>query len=377
MAVLTMKEKAARPVLFIHAILALNLLLSACGPPPPVHETLPERLSDKEFWDLITDFSEPGGYFRSDNFLSNESGYQTIIPKLREKLKPGGVYLGVGPEQNFTYVVALQPKIAFIVDIRRQNMLEHMFYKALMETSADRAEFLSRLFAQPHRVELTANASPEALFRAYESDRPSSTFFEKNLKSVVDYLENQKGFKLSSEDEAGIRNVAEAFFRSGPALSYTFIGGYGGYMSMPSYSTLMTETDGDLRNWNFLATEDQFRMIQNMQKSNLIVPLVGDFAGPKAIRSVGRYIKDHGSTVRAFYTSNVEQYLFQDEKWQRFYDNVAFLPADSTSTFIRYSLSSWRFGHGQTSLTSGIWSTMDAYRFDRIKGYYDVIGLSR
>jgi hypothetical protein len=372
-----MKETPARSVLFTSAIVVFILLLSACGPPPPIHETLPERLTDREFWDLINDFSEPGGYFRSDNFLSNESGYQTIIPKLREKLKPGGVYIGVGPEQNFTYLVALQPKIAFIVDIRRQNMLEHLFYKALMETSADRAEFLSRLFSQPHRVELAANSGPEALFRAYESVRASSIFFEKNLQSVVDYLENQKGFKFSMEDESSIRNVAHAFFSSGPALRYTFIGGYGGYMSMPSYSELMTETDADLKNWNFLGTEDQFRMIQNMQKSNLIVPLVGDFGGPKAIRAVGTYIKDHGSTVRAFYTSNVEQYLFQDEKWQRFYDNVAFLPADSTSTFIRYSLASWRFGHPRTSLTSGIWSTLGAYRSDRIKGYYDVIGLSR
>ena len=257
---INMKEKA-RSIPFVHAILALTLLLSACGPPPPVHETLPERLTDKEIWDLITDFSEPGGYFRSDNFLSNESGYQTIIPKLREKLKPGGVYIGVGPEQNFTYVVALQPKIAFIVDIRRQNMLEHLFYKALMETSSDRAEFLSRLFAQPHRVSLPANSGPDDLFRAYQSDRASSTFFEKNLKSVVDYLENQKGFKLSTEDETGIRNVAHAFLNSGPALRYSFIGGYGGYMSMPSYSELMMETDGDLKNWNFLATEDQFRKI--------------------------------------------------------------------------------------------------------------------
>src|SRR5215467_4675417 len=276
------------------AALVLTFLLYGCGPLPPVPETLPSRLTDQEFWKMITDFSEPGGYFPSENFLSNESGYQHVIPALLKTLKPGGVYIGVGPEQNFTYIVAVRPKIAFIIDIRRQNMLEHLFYKALMETSTDRAEFLSRLFAQPHRVELTPNSSPEALFRAYQSHRADRAFFENNLANVVAYLEHQKGFKLSKEDEGAIRHVAQAFFDSGPALSYTFIGGYGGYASMPSYSELMLESDGDLRNWNFLATEDQFRLIQGMQKSNVIVPLVGDFGGPKAIRSVGRYTKDHG-----------------------------------------------------------------------------------
>jgi hypothetical protein len=110
----------------------------------------------------------------------------------------------------------------------------------------------------------------------------------------------------------------------------------------------------------------------------LIVPLVGDFAGPKAIRSVGQYVQEHGSTVRAFYTSNVEQYLFQgNETWKQFYDNVAFLPADSTSTFIRYVLNGGGYGRHGASLTSAMDSTVQAYRFGRIQGYYDVVRLSR
>jgi hypothetical protein len=223
---------------------------------------------------MITDFSESGGYFQSDNFLSNESGYQNVIPALLKTLKTGGVYIGVGPEQNFTYIVALQPKIAFIIDIRRQNMLEHLFYKALMETSSDRAEFLSRLFARPG-VDSTTNSTPETLFHAYKLSRPIPAFFEANIRRVVEYLEHQKGFKLSEQDEAGIRHVVQAFFLSGPELSYTFIGGYGNFRRMPSYSDLMTESDGVSRNWNFLATEDQFQAIQRMQKSNLIVPANG------------------------------------------------------------------------------------------------------
>ena len=326
---------------------------------------------------MVTDFSEPGGYFQSDNFLSNESGYQKVIPALLKRVKPGGAYFGVGPEQNFTYIVALQPKIAFIIDIRRQNMLEHLFYKALMETSSDREAFLSRLFAR-HPVQSMANSTAEVLFRAYKLGHPIPSFFETNIRRVVEYLEKEKGFKLSDQDKAGIRHVAQAFFKSGPNLSYTFTGGYGDSRRMPSYSDLMTESDGVSRNWNFLATEDQFQAIQRMQKSNLIVPLVGDFAGPKAIRSIARYVQEHRSTVRIFYTSNVEQYLFQDnDKWKRFYESVLFLPTDSTSTFIRYVLEAERYGRARTSLTSTMTSTMNAYRGGGIQQYYDIVRLSR
>jgi hypothetical protein len=362
---------------FVFAVFALTLLYYGCGPPPPRPETLPHLLTDQDFWKLITDFSEPERYFPSDNFLSNESAYQDVIPPLLETLKPGGAYIGVGPEQNFTYIAAFQPRIAFIIDIRRQNMLEHLFYKALMETSMDRTDFLSRLFARP-KVEYTVNPSPEALFRAYGLGHPNPALFETNLIRVIEYLKKQKGFKLTDQDQAGIRHVAEAFFKSGPELRYTFIAGNGDFRRWPSYAELMTESDGVSRNWNFLATDDQFRLIQRFQKDNLIVPLVGDFAGPKTIRAVAQYVREHGSIVRTFYASNVEQYLFRDkENWKRFYDNVAFLPADSTSTLIRFVLNGLEYGRPRTTLTSSMWSTMGAYRGGRLQDYYDLMNLSR
>jgi hypothetical protein len=327
---------------------------------------------------MITDFSEPESYFPSDNFLSNESGYQDVIPTLLETRKPGGVYIGVGPEQNFTYIAAFQPKMAFIIDIRRQNMLEHLYYKALMETSADRAEFLSRLFARPGVEAPSANSTPKMLLDASRLSRPSSSFFETNFRHILKYLKEQKGFELSEQDEAGIRHIGQAFFKSGPELRYTFIGGYGDKRRWPSYAELMTESDSLSRNWNFLATEDQFRLIQRFEKDNLIVPLVGDFAGAKTIRSVARYVQQQGSTVRTFYTSNVEQYLFRDkEKWKQFYDNLLLLPTDSTSVLIRYVLDGSDYGHPRSSLTSRMWSTMGAYRGGRIQDYYDVLNLSQ
>ena len=116
--------------------------------------SLPSRLSDRAFWRLVNEFSEPGGFFRSDNFLSNETAFQTVIPDLVASVPAGGAYIGVGPEQNFTYIVALRPTLAFVVDIRRQNMLEHLLYKAFIELSANRADFLSRLFARKRPADL-------------------------------------------------------------------------------------------------------------------------------------------------------------------------------------------------------------------------------
>src|SRR3990172_3348215 len=118
------------------------------------------------FWAMVSAYSESGGYFRSDNFVSNETTFQKVIPALNGHVSPGGAYLGVGPDQNFTYIVALRPDIAFIVDIRRQNMLLHLLYKALVELSADRAEFVSRLFSRPRPEGLCAVSTVEALFDA-------------------------------------------------------------------------------------------------------------------------------------------------------------------------------------------------------------------
>jgi hypothetical protein len=128
---------------------------------------LPSELSDAEFWRIASTFSEEGGGFLSENFVSNELGYPYIMPSVIERVRPGGAYIGVGPEQNFTYIAAIRPGLAFVVDIRRQNMIEHLLYKAIFELSENRAEFLSRLFAR-RPAAVKPDAATDALFAAFE-----------------------------------------------------------------------------------------------------------------------------------------------------------------------------------------------------------------
>ena len=366
-------------------VLAASFSVLRCTAAPPVPpDNLPSQIDDDAFWGMISEFSEPGGYFRSDNFLSNENAFQFVIPELSKRERLSGVYLGVGPEQNFTYLVALQPKLAFIIDIRRQNMLEHLLYKALIERSADRVEFLSRLFSREPPRDLGASPSVEALFEAYQSARPTDELFQENLDVVKDQLIEHHGFSLSSDDLKSIEYVYRAFYNGGPDLNYSFLsGGRGGWGWFPTYAQLMTETDGRGAHRSYLATEENFRSLRELENNNAIVPLVGDFAGPKAIRSVGRYLKEHGATVTAFYTSNVEQYLFQqNDDWQKFFSNVATLPIDGKSTFIR-SVSNRGFqyrssGAGWRAMPRlcAIADLLKAFDVGRVSRYSDVIAMS-
>src|SRR5581483_2071632 len=160
------------------ALLASSVLALSFTFAPPVRaaaDSLPARLSDQDFWKLINELSEDNGYFRSDNLLSNEIWFQTVIPELLSRTKPGGVYLGVGPEQNFTYIAALKPKMVFITDIRRGNLHTQLMYKALFELSSDRADFMAKLFTKKRPGGLTPQTTAHDLQQEYwdQSQAPS------------------------------------------------------------------------------------------------------------------------------------------------------------------------------------------------------------
>jgi hypothetical protein len=364
--------------------IVLIVLCLAAVSPFRAAEPLPAQLSDEALWKMITEFSEEGGFFRFENFLSNELGFQYVIPALKEQTKPGGVYMGVGPEQNFTYIAALEPKMAFITDIRRQNMLELMMYKAFFEQSPDRADFMSRLFARKRPAGLDAKSTADELFASFHNVQPDNELFRKNLDDLKNVLLKQHKFGLSDDDVANIEYVYRVFIEAGPDIDYQVGGGGFGGGGTPTYMDLMTMNDGEGMNRSFLGTEENYRRIREMQMKNLIVPLVGDFGGSKALRAVGEYLKDHDAKVTAFYLSNVEQYLFQDNKWRRFYANVATLPLDSSSRFIRSVNGGniggqYRGGFGMrfNSLLSSMADMVAAFQEGRIRYYGDVISMSR
>src|SRR5438876_164156 len=202
-------------------------------------DTLPRELADDAFWQLVSGHSEDSGSFRFE-YMSNELQFQYVIPRLKENRKPGGVYLGVGPEQNFTYMAAVQPKMAFILDIRRQNMVEHLIYKAVFEMSQDRVEFLSRLFSRKAPPGLNEKSTARQIFTAFRSATPDQDLYRENLQGIKDRLLKEHRFQLTTSDRESIEYIYRIFFDTASVFGYSSgtFGGFGG-----TYEDLMTATD--------------------------------------------------------------------------------------------------------------------------------------
>jgi hypothetical protein len=325
-----------QPRLVVTACLALLLTGSIARLIAFPAVELPASLSDQEFWRLTEELSEPDGAFQYDNLLSNELVFTHVVPDLA-RVRPGRVYLGVGSEQNFTYIAAVRPHLGFITDIRRGNLHLHLMYKALFEISADRSEFVARLFSKKRQNALTARSTASDLMAVYsDAATVDEGTYVANLRDIENCLTKVRALPLSRLDLEGIARVYRAFYRYGPGMNYSATIALNqlepGWMT---YRDLMIQTDSGGQELSYLATEDSFTVVKGLEAANLIVPIVGNFSGPKALRAVAAYVKAHNATVGAFYVSNVEAYLQRAGALHAFCGNVAAMPLDEESVFIR------------------------------------------
>ncbi len=239
----------------------------------PRAENQGEVIPVEEFSRIIRDFSEEGGYFLSDNFVSNETSYLHVMDTLEEIGTVGeGAYIGVGPEQNFSYIAELRPRIAFIVDIRRQAIVQQLMYKVLFHLSENRIEFLSRLFSSPIMDEAPAvDALLPKLLDYFDRKPGEEEVFKENLSTVVKTIEKDFRFPLTEEDRAGLEYIYSIFWEANLDIRFWFRGRWSwGYFPTLRGILLERELDGDLG--NFLAREEDYRFVRELHLQNRIIP---------------------------------------------------------------------------------------------------------
>ncbi|MBW2527520.1 MAG: hypothetical protein JRI23_25285, partial [Deltaproteobacteria bacterium] len=300
-------------------------------------------LSAERFVSLVTELSEPDADFFSDNFISNETSYLQSAADLSRAARRGGAYIGVGPEQNFTYIGLIQPDRAYVVDIRRDNLVLHLLYKAAFDLARSRSEFLTLLVTRPYDPEGAPGPGDtiEQVIAHAEKLPADPDAYEKIHQRLLDRIEKHYGLELSRKDARSLATAHKAFAKDG--LDIRFKLKEKSFRRYPPLRDLLAAKDPTHeRQLGFLASEESFRFVQKMQREHRLIPLVGNFGGKHALKKLGEHLHADKLTVSAFYVSNVEQYLLQDGLWWKWIRNIEGLPTDDKSLFIRCYLNQGR-----------------------------------
>ncbi len=331
-----MTRSINRPFAARLGVLALLVLL-ASHPLGPASAQTP-------FARTIAELSEPGGYFDTDNLISNERSYLWVLPDLERAAVRGGAYIGVGPDQNFSYIAQIQPAVAFIVDIRRDNLLLHLLFKALFAQSPTRTAYLAQLAGRsvppngPGRQATIAD-----LVGAVDRAPRLNAGAVGTLRARLDAEIGRMGLPLSVEDRRTIDRFHRTFIDEGLDLQFTSTG-RAPQTYYPTYRDLLLATDESGRPGNFLATEAAFQGVKSLQARDLVIPVTGDLSGRHALAAIGRVLATRQQPVTAVYASNVEFYLARSGALDRFLDNLRALPRAGHAVLIRS-----RFGGGSSS----------------------------
>ncbi|HMG33954.1 MAG TPA: hypothetical protein VKM94_08455 [Blastocatellia bacterium] len=288
----------------------------------------------KQFAALSARLSEPGGYFDSDNLISNETSYLHVLGKLKEIGVSGGAYVGVGPDQNFSYIARIRPRVAIIIDIRRDNLLQHLMFKSLFGRARNRIEYLCLFFGKPYpRTKGWEQRSIKDLIDYVDNTPYDSNEAERTIKLVRDDVQ-KFGMLLNAADLETIVKIQRAFFSAGLDIRYSSY--HRPPRSIyPTYRDLLVERDLSGGQQNYFNSEDDYQFLKKLEEQDLVIPVVGDLSGTQAMKSIGQYLKDTNERISAFYVSNVEFYLQRQGTYDRFHANLKMLPIDSKSVIIR------------------------------------------
>jgi hypothetical protein len=352
----------------LFAAALLGLLVQA----PPARPA-PALSLESSFAARIASLSEAPGYFDTDNLISNERSYLQVLPQLRAAGLRGGAYIGVGPDQNYSYIAAVRPSIAFILDIRRDNMLLHLLFKALFQLARTRVEYLALLLGRPvpPHVEQWSNASIDRLVHYVTGARVDEAANEK-LRARLRDLIARLGVPLSREDYLTIERFHRRFIEYGVALQFQSTG-RPPQSHYPTYRELLLARDPDGKPSNYLADEDAFQFLKTLHGRDLIIPVVGNLSGPFALASIGSFMKQRGDTLGALYASNVEFYLFGEGTFREFVTNLRRVPHTNNSLIIRSVFGRWRSLDGSSSHTQSVAAMLDAIQNGRIRSYRELV----
>ncbi len=297
----------------------------------PLEPTLADVLfpkRDVRFGTVVGRLSETENGPAADNFVSNEDSYPRVVGELKREAPKGGVYLGVGPDQNFTFLAACAPRLGFIVDFRRRNMLLHLLQKALINLSADRIAYLTRLTSRvPGPLPQTPSTNElVAAFTSVPLDR------ERLHASIDDVRAVLRPFDLLNDEDWRLLATIQSRL-AGPGLEARFLA----LKMYPTLGQLIRTPDREGGPAHWLATEASYQVVRGLQLGDRLLPIVGDFGGEGRLKKLRSWLVEHQQEISVFYISDVEFFLLRNARFETYVEALSSLPWHGQAVLIRSS----------------------------------------
>ena len=283
---------------------------------------------DQSLGQVVRDLSEPETGRPADNLLSNEDSVFRVTDQVARLVPKGGVYLGVGPDQNFTLMAPIEPELAFVIDFRRRNALVHYLHKALLILAPTRTNYLARLLAREPRP-LPPDPTADDLVRAFEDlplDRPRLAAEVATVAAILRPL----GL-LDDAEWPALALIQRKL--AGPGLN-------GRFLALPMYPTFGQQIQARDRLGqpaHFLARDAWYQTVRTLQITDRLIPLTGDFVSPTCLPRLADWLRARSLSVSAFYLADVEFFLVRSGQYPRFATHLARLPWAEGAMLIRTS----------------------------------------
>ncbi|MFM7319838.1 MAG: hypothetical protein ACKO5E_23060 [bacterium] len=279
---------------------------------------------------------KPSGPASADNLMTNEDSIASVVDELDGKVPTGQVYLGVGPDQNFTLMAYARPAMSFIIDYRRKNQLLHFLHQALLQLSESRMEYLENFWArrfsgqQNHQKPLSAEAIM-AGFEKAELDQKKLREVQEKVKAVIRLLHD-----FSPDDLNEIAKIQARLAGPGPETRFLALKMY------PTIRQMITGPSRSGKPGHWLASDESYATVRQLSSSGHIYPITGDWSansrGNETVFSkLGAYLRREKRQVGCYYISDVEFFLFRSGRFSDYLANLGQLPWHPSAVVIRTS----------------------------------------
>ena len=283
---------------------------------------------DQSIAQVIAACSEPTLARPTDNFISNEDSIPRVLGEFESRAEKEGVYLGVGPDQNFSMIARTDPSLAFIVDFRRQNLLLHLLHKALFALSHTRIAYLERLTCRKPAA-LGPETELEPLVQAFQAAPYLCSVQDETIREVRVQLQSLA--VVRDEEWPDMARIQTRI--AGPGLNARFL-------AMRMYPTLANLILAKNRNGDashFLTSEKLYGQLRQLHINDCIIPIVGDFAGAQTFAALGDWLRARRFKSSVFYVSDVEFFLLRQRRFAAYLANLERIPWSKSALLVRTS----------------------------------------